>query len=82
MFTSFIKCKRYPYNYELNKYCMDTTLKSIQKMTREYNEKKQDKFILVKKTVNLEQNDIQIVSTYVSFLSSFCFLLNFLFIRK
>jgi hypothetical protein len=77
MFTSFIKCKRYPYNYELNKYCMNSTLKSIHKMTREYNEEKKDKFILVKKP-----NNIHNLSAYVGFLSTAYFLLNFIFIRK
>jgi len=86
MFTSFLKCKRFPYNNELNKYCMDSTLKSIQKMSREYDkERKQDKYILVKKTINdsiKEQDDIHILSACIGFLSTTCFLLNFLFIQK
>ena len=86
MFASFQK-RSFPYNYELNKYCMDSTLKSIRKMTREYEEeRKQNKFILVKKTINesinLKQDDIHNLSEYVGFLSAACFLLNFIFIRK
>ena len=87
MFTFTRFNRRYPYNAELNKYCMDSTLKSIRKMTKEYEEeRKQNKFILVKKTINesinLKQDDIHYLSAYIGFLSSVCFLLNFLFIRK
>ena len=87
MFTFTRFNRRYPYNSELNKYCMDSTLKSIRKMTREYEEeRKQNKFILVKKTINesinLKQDDKHYLSAYIGFLSSFCFLLNFLFNRK
>ena len=52
MFTFTRFNRRYPYNYELNKYCMNSTLKSIRKMTGEYDtERKQNNFILVKKTI-------------------------------
>jgi hypothetical protein len=62
---------------------MDSTLKSIRKMSREYEEEiKQNKSILVKKTINLDQTNIHNLSAYVGFLSSLCYLLNFLFIRK
>jgi hypothetical protein len=85
MFTAFRK-RSFPYNYELNKYCMDSTLKSIQKMTKEYEtERKQNKFILVKKTIHesiKEQDNIQIISAYIGFLSATYFLVNYLFIRK
>ena len=80
MFTAFQK-RSFPYNYELNKYCMDSTQKSIKKMTREYEEeRKQNKCF--NESINSKQNDIHNLSEYVGFLSAACFLLNFIFIRK
>jgi len=95
MFTFLNFNRRYPNNSELSKYCMDSTLKSIRKMTREYNEvKRPNQGILIKKYFyenndknnndNNDNNDnnASTLIKFISVLSAIHFTLNFLFNPK
>jgi hypothetical protein len=90
MFTFMNFNRRYPNNSALSKYCMESTNKSIRKLTQEYDEeRKKNQGILIKKYFNEhnnnnnnENNDTKRIIKIISVLSALHFALNFLFNPK
>ena len=88
MFTFLHFNRRYPNNSALSKYCMESTNKSIRKLTQEYDEeRKKNQGILIKKYFNEHNNDnndnnASTLIKFISILSALHFALNFLFNPK
>jgi len=89
MFTFMHFNRRYPNNLALSKYCMESTNKSIRKLTQEYDEeRKKNQGILIKKYFNEqnnnnnEDNDTKRIIKIISIFSALHFALIFLFNPK